>query len=136
MVRKPVKRTKPRRHEPCDCGSGQKAGACCYRVNKPTWFDTEEGGKFVSEYNEKVCKLDEDRYRQIVRWEKDMRPPYKNKMQIFCSCGLYHSVDITDGYKTFCVTHGFRVEDKEWDQFMKKFMEKSMEVQGAVNAES
>lgn len=125
----PVRRKEPRRHELCSCGSGLKAKDCCQKpAKKEGWFSTTAGDELVGAYNETVCKTGEDKYNRIIRYVKDLRPPGRNKIQLYCGCGLYHSVEVQDKtYNLMCFTWGFKVSHKDWDAFLKEFMEKAME---------
>lgn len=123
---KPEKRELPRRHELCDCGSGLKMKDCCLAPDKPSWFDTEEGKQAVDIYNEKVCKVEEGKYKQLVRLSKNIQTSV-TVMQVLCGCGLYHTVNIRkNDYSTMCITDGFRVQNTEWDMFLKEFMEQAV----------
>ena len=128
---KPEKRELPRRHELCDCGSGLKMKDCCLARDKKSWFDTDEGKAAVDEYNEKVCKVGEDKYRQLVRFVKELQHPYSTRMQVLCGCGLYHTVDIgKNDYSVRCITIGFKVHNTEWDMFLKEFMVEAVKGKG------
>lgn len=132
--RKPEKRELPRRHELCDCGSGLKMKDCCLAKDKASWFDTEEGKSAVDSYNEKVCKVAEDKYKQLVRFSKNIQYPYGTTMQVLCGCGLYHTISIKkNDYSTRCITNGFSVSNTEWDMFLKEFMEQAVKCREETN---
>ena len=91
----PVRRKEPRRHELCSCGSGLKAKDCCQKpAKKEGWFSTPAGDELVGAYNETVCKTGEDKYNRIIRYVKDLRPPGRNKIQLYCGCGLFAGVGV------------------------------------------